>query len=166
MAASPEAWRPDVQSVANLVPTRTGAADAAGVVPRGTFDADTEPTADQVAGLIRGVQSEVMTLVGAMPDVLAAIPSGGTIGESPAGHVVALGAASLVEAQFYPDMQGSGADAPAAVLERRYKTALAALATAAKEINAGQDPGDPPRPVGTFPDTVAWGRGTSEWERW
>lgn len=157
MAAALEDWRPTVADVAALVPQRTSGT--------GTFDAGTTPTADQVTGLVRGVQSEVVSVIGAMPEALAAVPSGGTIGESPAGHVVALGAAALVESGFYPDLQ-LGGDSPAAVLESRYKTALAALARAALDIGAGLDPGDQPKPTGAFPNTVALGMATTFWERW
>ena len=161
------AWLPTVADVANLVPTRTGAIDVDGdLVPRASFDADTTPTATQVQGLIRGVQSEVAAMVGAMPDALCVVPTGGTIGESSAGHVVALGSAALVESQFYPDMQGGGADSPAAVLERRYLAALKALVKAANDIDAGVDPGNAGLPVGAFPATVAMGMATTPWERW
>lgn len=162
MAAAPEAWRPTVADVAALVPTRTGAVDAAGVVLRATFDATTTPTDTQVLGLIRGVQSEVIATVGAMPAALAVVPSGGTIGESPAGHVVALGAAALVESQYYPDMQ-LGGESPAAVLERRYRLALAALASAANDIDGGLDPGDMVAAVALFP---ALTHAPTEFERW
>jgi hypothetical protein len=166
VAASLEAWRPTVADVANLVPERTGAVDVNGaLVPRASFDADTVPTDVQVAGLIRGVQNEVVPLTGAMPVQLTVIPSGGTIGESVAGHVVALGAASLVESQFYPDMQ-LGGDNPATVLDRRYRAALAALVKAVNEILAGTDPGDQPRPVGAFPATPQLGLATTPWETW
>ncbi len=161
--AALEAWRPGVGDVANLVPERTGRDDAG--VPRPTFDADTVPTDVQVAGLIRGVQNEVVPLIGDMPAALCLAPAGGTIGESPAGHVVALGAAALVEAQFYPDLQ-LGTDSPAAMLDRRYRLALTALAKAANEINAGTDPGDQPLPTGAFPATVRAGMATTFWERW
>lgn len=164
--AALSAWLPTVQDIANLVPERTGASDAAGLVLRPSFDANTQPTAVQVAGLIRGVQSEVVAMVGDMPAALCLVPAGGTIGESPAGHVVALGSAALVESQFYPDMQGGGNDSPAAVLERRYLAALKALVMAAGDINAGTDPGDTPMPVGAFPDTVAMGLASTPWERW
>lgn len=159
------AWLPTVQDVANLVPERTGASNPAGLVLRPSFDATTHPTATQVAGLIRGVQSEVFAVVGVMPDALCVAPEGGTIGESPGGHVVALGSAALVESQFYPDMQG-GTDSAAAVLERRYLAALKALAGAAVDIDAGTDPGDHPMPVGAFPPTVAYGMATTPWEKW
>lgn len=161
--AALEAWRPGVSDVANLVPERTGRDNTGAARP--TFTAETVPTDTQVAGLIRGVQNEVMPLVGAMPVELCVIPSGGTIGESPAGHVVALGAAALVEAQFFPDLQ-LGTDSPAALLDRRYRLALAALAKAANEINAGTDPGDQPLPTGAFPATVRAGMATTFWERW
>lgn len=167
MAAALADWRPSVQDVANLVPERTGAIaiDVGGtLVPRASFDADTLPTATQVEGLVRGVQSEVVSTVGAMPEALAVAPSGGTIGESPAGHVVALGAASLVESQFYPDLQGPGG--PGAVLEDRYRRALTALAKAAVDLDAGTDPGDAPRAVAHFPATVALGLATTPWEAW
>lgn len=164
--ATLEAWRPAVSDVANLVPTRTGALDVGGdLVPRASFDAATTPTATQVEGLIRGVQSEVASEVGTMPAALCAVPAGGTIGESPAGHVVALGAAALVEGQFYPDLQ-LGGDSPSAVLERRYRLALASLVKAANEIGAGADAGDTPKPVGAFPATVALGLATTPWEAW
>lgn len=164
--ASLEAWRPAVQDVANLVPQRTGAISVDDeLVPRANFDADTVPTATQVAGLIRGVQSEVVSLVGDMPTALTLAPSGGTKGESPAGHVVALGAAALVESQFYPDMQ-LGGDSSAATLDRRYRESLKALAIAANEIGAGTDPGNRPKPVAAFPNTVAMGLATTPWEAW
>lgn len=165
--ASLEAWLPTVSDVANLVPERTGALDVNGdLVPRASFDADTVPTATQVAGLVRGVQSEVVAEVGVMPDALCVVPAGGTIGESPAGHVVALGAAALVESQFYPDMQGGGPDSPSTTLERRYRAALKALVKAANDIDAGTDPGNQPHPVGAFPATVAYGLATTPWEQW
>jgi hypothetical protein len=164
--ASLEAWRPTVQDVANLVPERTGARDLASgdLAPKGTFDADTLPTGVQVLGIVRGVQSEVVSRVGTMPTELATAPPGGTIGESPAGHVVALGAAALVESQFYPDMQGP--DGPGTVLERRYAAALTALAKAAADIDSGSDPGDTPRAKASFPATVPLGLATTPWEQW
>lgn len=166
MSAPLEAWRPTVADVANLVPERTSAPNGSGGMgPLGTFDATTTPTGDQVAGLIRGVQNEVAPQVGSMPDSLCVAPSGGTIGESPAGHVVALGAAALVETQFYPDM-GMGTESPGTVLDRRYRLALAALVKAANDINAGSLAGVPPKPVAAFPDTVALGLATSFWERY
>lgn len=166
MAAALEAWRPSVPDVANLVPERTGAVDptTGNMAPKPSFDADTTPTDVQVAGLVRGVQSEVVARIGAMPAELAVVPAGGTIGESPAGHVVALGAAALVESQFYPDMQGP--DGPGTVLERRYQAALSALAKAANDIDAGADPGDMPHARGLFPATVALGLATTPWEPW
>lgn len=165
--ATLEAWTPEVADVANLVPERTGAVDpdGPGLEQRGTFDVDTRPTAIQVQGILRGVQSEVVARVGAMPDDLCVVPSGGTIGESPAGHVVALGAAALVESQFYPDM-ALGTEAPGAVLERRYQAALSALVKAANDIGAGVDPGDLAKPAASFPDTVSLGLATTPWERW
>lgn len=163
MTAALPAWLPAVGDVANLVPYRTG--DNLGNL-QGTFTAATNPTATQVAGLLRGVQSEVAAVVGAMPDALALVPAGGTIGESPAGHVVALGAAALVESQFYPDLQLGGGDSPGSALDRRYRAALAALAAAANSLGTGTDPGDMVRPVGTFPGTVGRGLATTPWERW
>lgn len=164
--ASLEAWRPTVSDVANLVPQRTGAVDVAGeLVPRASFDTDTMPTATQVAGLVRGVQSEVVAVVGLMPDALCVVPEDGTIGESPAGHVVALGAAALVESQFYPDMQ-LGGESSVATLAARYRDALKALAKAANDIDAGADPGDMPKAVASFPATVAYGLATTPWEQW
>ena len=164
MAAALEAWRPTVRDVANLVPERTGALDGEGLVLRGTFDDDTRPTADAVAGLVRGVQSEVVARVGAMPEALAVVPSGGTIGESAAGHVVALGAAALVESQCYPDLQGP--EGPAVILERRYQAALTALVGAKDGIDAGADPGGLPKPAASFPATVDYGMATTPWEQW
>jgi hypothetical protein len=166
MVAALAAWLPTAQDVANLVPNRTGAIDVNDVlVPRANFDVDTVPTATQVLGLARGVQSEVAAVIGAMPDQLAVFPTGGTTGESSAGHVVALGAAALIETGFYPDQQ-LGGDSPSAVMERRFRAALAALARAALDINSGTDPGDQPRPSAAFPDTIAWGRATTSWESW
>lgn len=165
--ATLEAWRPAVVDVANLVPERTGAVDpdGPGLELRGTFDPDTRPTGTQVEGIVRGVQSEVVAQVGTMPDDLCVVPSGGTIGESPAGHVVALGAAALVESQFYPDMQ-LGTESPGAVLERRYQAALGALVKAANDLGAGVDPGDMAKPAASFPATVSYGLATTPWERW
>lgn len=155
--AALEAWRPSVADVAALVPSR--------VAPGITFSSSTKPTDLQVEGLIRGVQNEVVPFVGTMPDELCLVPSGGTIGESPAGHVVALGAAALVEGQFFPDLQ-LGADSPVILLNNRYQAALKALAKAAYEIAEGQAPGDAPKPVGAFPATVRSGMATTFWERW
>lgn len=162
MAAALGTWRPTVGDVARLVPTRTLAADG---TDTGTFGATTKPTATQVEGLIRGVQSEVVALVGAMPERLAEVPVGGTIGDSPAGHVVALGTAALVESQFYPD-PAAGGDASSTLLDRRYSAALKGLAKAANDISAGGDPGDAVYPAATFPDTVARGLATSSFETW
>ena len=166
MAAALEAWRPTVADVAALIPERTGAENDDGKLEtRGTFDADTTPTADQVQALVRGVQSEVVSVVGAMPLPLTAIPPGGTIGESPAGHVVALGTAALVESGFFPDSQ-LGVESPAGRLEERYRTALAALLKASNEIADGGDAGDTPKASGAFPATVPLGLATTPWERW
>lgn len=166
MTAALTAWRPSVADVANLVPERTGAVDPSSgdMTPKLTFDADTVPTDVQVLALIRGVQSEVVARIGSMPTALATVPTGGTIGESPAGHVVALGAAALVESQFYPDM--AGPESPGTVLERRYNAALTALAKAANDIDAGADVGDMPKPRGAFPATVPLGLATTPWEQW
>lgn len=161
MAAALEAWRPTPADIARLVPTRTLAADG---TDTGTFGATTKPTATQVEGLIRGVQSEVVAVVGAMPERLALVPAGGTVGDSPAGHVVALGTAALVESQFYPD-PAAGGDASSTLLDRRYQAALKGLAKAAIDIYAGADPGDSPMPAYMFPDTLARGLATSQFER-
>ncbi len=164
MTASLEAWQPAVQDIANLVPQRTGDRDGDA---QGTFtdDGATVPSGAQVQGLVRGVQSEVLAVVGAMPEALCVVPANGTIGESPAGHVVALGAAALVESQFFPDLQ-AGADSAAAVLERRYRAALAALAAAVRDLDAGTDPGGRPMASAAFPATVALGLATTPWEAW
>ena len=164
--ATLEAWRPTAADVAALIPERTGAENEDGTLEtRGTFDADTTPTATQVDGLVRGVQSEVVSVVGTMPAALTLVPPGGTIGESPAGHVVALGTAALVESGFFPDSQ-LGVESPAGRLEARYRTALAALVKAANELSAGVDPGDTPKASGAFPATVPLGLATTPWEPW
>lgn len=135
-----------------------------------TFTADTLPRASQVEEMIAGVQSEVITAVGEMPAALYAptpTASGpGGPGTSPAGHVVALGAAFMVERDFYPDQQGPGG--PAALLWTQYQAGLKALSKAADDLDVdGDDPiGTGGLPSWAFPDTVARGLATTHWEGW
>lgn len=157
-SADPALWRPTVQDVANVVPQRTG--DAQGLA-QGTFTAATVPTADQVEGLIAQVQAEVLTRVGAVTDELATpVAEGGRPAQTPAGHVVAVGAAAYVEMSFYPDLPEG-----ATSLWERYQALLTALVGAVA-------PGDQPsgggtgseRPVGAsfaFPAAS-----TTDDERW
>lgn len=141
------AWRPTVAEVAAVIPHRTG--DKEGTA-QGTFTFDTVPTVEQVESVVRQIQSEVAAVIGDMPDALAAAPAGGTVGESMAGRVVILGVAADIERSFYPDLQLAG-DSVAAQLAQRYRDALAALANAAVDADAGSDPGDPLLPTAVFP---------------
>ena len=149
------AWAPSVQDVANLVPHRTGDPDGAA---QGTFTATTVPTAAQVQGLIRQVQSEVEAEVGdELPPELTGAPAGGTVGEGPAGHVVALGAASYVETQFYGTSPNDDALWP------RFLRALAALRAGASGITSGGDVGSQLGASYAFPDLLGTGVGASWW---
>ena len=146
MTAALGDWRPSVADVAEIIPDRTGDID----VHAGTFDATTVPTATQVQGLIRQIQAEVVGVVGAMPSDLVVIPEGGGIGDTQPGHVVALGAAYMVELSFYPDQQLAGTSR-AEMLREDYLRERGNLATAANSVDTGTDPGDPLRPTATFP---------------
>lgn len=153
MGAALAEWAPTVRDVANIVPDRTG--DVA--VHDGTFDTTTVPTAVQVAGLVRQIQSEIVAVVGAMPASLVVVPDGGTIGESVAGHVVALGAAYHVELDFYPDQQLTG-QSRASMLREDYLRVLKSLAQAVNDADGGIDPGGTLAPTATFPVTemIQW----------
>ena len=157
-------WRPTVADVAAIVAQRTGDPDGDA---RSSFRSDTTPSATQVETLIAQVQSRVATRVGVMPDDLAAelVPGDGP-GSTPAGHVVALGAAALVELQFWPDM-AQGGESPATQLREWYMAALDELAASAEDIRSDGELGTQPvRPAWAFPDTVGTGRATTPWERY
>lgn len=163
-STSAEAWRPTVADVAAIVFQRAGrAADGQAV---GTFDATTTPTAEQVENQIRQVQAEVRTRIGDPPESLTTAIDDGGPGSTAAGRVVAVGAASYVELQFYPDNQG-GADSPAVQLWERYQALLTGLATAVADLASDEVLGSETRVQSrwAFPDTVAAGIGTSHWER-
>lgn len=159
------AWRPTVAEVASVIPHRTGDIDGEA---QGTFTATTVPTAVQVESVIRQIQSEVATRIGDMPTPLTVAPTGGTVGESPAGRVVAVGAAAEIERAFYPDEQ-LGPNSPASLLAARYNELLTALIAAAADLAEDDELGTAeasPRPTAYFPDTVSYGVATTPWERW
>lgn len=165
MPAALTDWRPTVAEVASVIPQRTGDRDGDA---QASFTADTVPTATQVESIVRQIQSEVATRIGAMPVALTVAPVGGTIGESPAGRVVVVGAAAQVEDSFYPDLQ-LGGESLAARLWERYRTLLDALAASAADLATDGTLGTAvavPRPSAAFPDTVGAGYGTTPWERW
>lgn len=166
MATDPALWRPTVAEVAALLAQRPG--DSAGVAQT-SFTVDTVPTETQVATIIGQVQGEVIAETGDMPAVLALVPvDGDPISASPAGNVVALGAAARVERQFFPDLQTFG-DSPASQWQALYERALAALVKAVEDLNAdgelGTDEADVLMPAWSFPASVETGRGTSTWEQ-
>ncbi len=131
MSAAPTDWRPAVADVAAVLAQRTG--DRHGDA-QATFTADTVPTSAQVAMIVGQVQAEVATRIGAMHAALATpLVVGDGPGATPAGHVVAVGAASYVELQFYPDQQ-LNTDSPASALWLRYRTLLDDLARAAADL--------------------------------
>ncbi len=160
-----DTWRPSVADVAAIVSHRTG--DRTGMA-RLSFTSESVPNAAQVDRIIRQVQAEVAAVTGAMPAELT-VANDGAMGpaSSPAGHVVALGAASYVELQFWPDQQ-LGVESVASQLWDRYVASRADLVKAVEDIRSGQEPGTEPsqvRPVASFPDAVGLGVGTSLWER-
>lgn len=166
MATDPATWRPTVAEIAALLAQRPG--DSAGVAQT-SFDTDTVPTATQVAIIIGQVQGEVISETGAMPAVLALVPvDGDPVSASPAGNVVALGAAARVERQFFPDLQSFGTSV-ASQWHDDYVRALAALVKAVEDIKAGGDVGtdETAELLGSwaFPAAVQTGFGTSTWER-
>lgn len=160
-------WRPTVKDVADLVPTRTAEPGSGG--PASTFTTLTIPTAEAVEGLIAGTQAAVIGAVGEVPvgtltTPVATASGPGTPGTSPAGHVVALGAAFAVERDFYPDMQGGSG--PAALLWAQYQSELKALIKAIDDLTGGDDIGGALLPQWSFPDTVAQGLASTHWEGW
>lgn len=164
MPADPALWRPTVGDVAAVIPNRTG--DPNGNA-QGTFTAATIPTAAQVETLITSVQGEVIHRAGpaGVVDELAVptIPQGGP-GSTPAGHAVAVGVASYVELNFYPDLQ-QGSEAPAQSLWRRYQWILDNL-FGADPTTTGTEPARPVRDADwAFPAAVETGKGTTLWER-
>lgn len=165
MVTDPATWRPTVPEIAALLAQRPG--DAAGVAQT-SFSADTVPTDTQVAVIIGQVQGEVIAETGDMPAALAAVPVvGDPASASPAGNVVALGAAARVERQFFPDLQSFGTS-PASQWHDDYVRALAALVKAVEELRAGEvigtDGVDALLPSWNFPAAVQTGAGTSTWE--
>lgn len=158
-------WRPTVAEIAALLAQRPG--DSAGVAQT-SFDADTVPTATQVAVVIGQVQGEVIAETGDMPAELATVPvAGDPASASPAGNVVALGAAARVERQFFPDLASFGTSL-ASQWHDDYVRALAALVKAVEDIRSGGEVGtdedDVLMPTWAFPAAVETGRGTSTWE--
>lgn len=165
MATDPATWRPTVAEVAALLAQRPG--DSAGAAQT-SFTADTVPTATQVATIIGQVQGEVIAETGDMPAELAAVPVvGDAISASPAGNVVALGAAARVERQFFPDLQTFG-DSPASQWQALYEAAKAALVKAVEDLNSdgevGTDEAAGLMPAFAFPATVQTGLATTPWE--
>lgn len=166
MATSPALWRPTVAEVAALVAQRPG--DAAGLAQT-SFTASTIPTATQVTTIIGQVQGEVIAETGDMPLQLATVPvAGDAISASPAGNVVALGAAARVERQFFPDLQTFG-DSPASQWQSLYEAAKTALVKAVEDLNSdgviGEDEAEERLPAYLFPAAVEYGYGTSTFER-
>lgn len=164
MATDPATWRPTVAEVAALLAQRPG--DSAGVAQT-SFDADTVPTDTQVAVIIGQVQGEVIAETGDMPAQLAAVPvSGDPASASPAGNVVALGAAARVERQFFPDLQAFGTSV-ASQWHDDYVRALAALVASVAHIRAGEEIGSDEAqilmPKWLFPAAVETGAGTPTW---
>lgn len=160
MATDPALWRPSVASVAAIVAQRPG--DATGTAQT-SFTATTVPSATQVATIIGQVQGEIIAETGDMPAALAAVPvAGDDISASPAGRVVALGAAAYVELQFFPDLQ-TFSESVSSQLWDRYVAAKAALVAAVADLRAGEVIGDDEAqallPAWSFPAT-----GTSSWE--
>lgn len=134
MSAETNQWTPEPDAVAALIPQRTG--DPSGRAAT-TFTGATVPTASQVVEVIDAVVAEVHGACGVIdPDLY-----------DTAKRVVALGAASYVELQFFPDKQLSP-QSPSQELWSRYQTALKAL----KASNTG-DPGgnESPGPEYSFP---------------
>ena len=159
-------WRPVTADVAAIIPMRPGEDDAGN--PRPDFSPNSRPTSAQVANVIVMVQAEVIGETGTMPDALV-VPADVAAGvaSSPAGRVVALGAASYVELSFFPDLQLSG-DSPASVLMRRYLDARAALLRTVAAIRAGSAVGDgmasAASPAWHFPAAVESGVGSTPWD--
>lgn len=167
MATDPATWRPTVAEISALLAHRPG--DETGRA-RTPFDADTVPSADQVAVIIGQVQGEVIAECGDMPAYLATVPvEGDPASASPAGNVVTLGTAARIERQFFPDLQTFG-ESPASQWQAVYERALAALVKAVEDINAdgevGVDEAAALLPAWSFPNAVATGVGTSDWEAW
>lgn len=163
MATDPATWRPTVADIAALVAHRAGDRDGAAVA---SFSANSVPTASQVEALVSQVQAEVATRIGDVPTALATpVASNSGPGGTPAGRVVALGAASYVELQFWPDLQ-LGGQGPAQQLWERYQVALDALVAASADIADDGVLGSDPvmKPSYRFPDTASIGRATTHSE--
>lgn len=171
MATPTASWRPTVAEVANVIAQRTG--DASGNA-QGTFTTATSPSADQVDQLISQVQGEMIAVLGDVPALLATPPvAGGSPGSTSAGMCCAVGAASYVELQFYPDLQ-MGTAPIAEQLWQRYQIGLKHLREATMAIAAGGEigAGQPANTTGSwaFPATTAQvpdGIPVTTWlERW
>lgn len=165
MATDPALWRPTVAEIAALLAQRPG--DSAGVAQT-SFGVDTVPTATQVATIIGQVQGEVIAETGDMPAELVVVPvAGDPLSASPAGNVVALGAAARVERQFFPDLQSFGTSV-ASQWHDDYTAAKAALVKAVETLRAGDVIGtdEVEALLGgwSFPAALQTGRGTSTWE--
>jgi hypothetical protein len=106
----PPAWTPSVDQVALHLLARTRVPNG---TYAGTFNADTEPTATQVAGVIAQVCQLIAPRLGPVPDALT----------DSASAVAALRAAVQVERSFFMEAVGEGIS-PEATLMADYKVAL------------------------------------------
>jgi hypothetical protein len=141
-------WAPTVAQVSALVPTRAGQA---------VFDADTIPTAAQVASIIGQICDEVVSEVGGFdPTVITNPQDPGdpvTLGDL-AKWAATLGAATYVELGFYPEQQPGENQGAGGILYTRYQTALTRLRAAVDAIRNGRQGG--PGPLGSFPPADCW----------
>lgn len=115
----------------------------------GTFTADTEPTYQQVVEMIDQAQQDIDMAIGADTTTLPRDPRIVPM----ANVVLKLRTAMLVERSYFPEQVASGRS-PYTQLADDYKTQLAALARAAEQAGAGDQPGsadDELLPVYSFP---------------
>jgi hypothetical protein len=125
-------WTPTPQDVADVIPRRARDADGLG---RGTFTADTVPSAQQVSRIAAQFAIEIASAVRVLPAAL----------HQQARQVAALGAASQIELSFYPEAR----EGTAVPLGDRYRQALAGLVRAASNLSSAAGGAGLPR--GSFP---------------
>jgi hypothetical protein len=137
-------WAPTPDDVAGLLAQRTLTSDGDQV---GTFDHSTIPSADQVAGLISLVCSDILAACGTIP-----APAGDVDLEADAKGVATVGAAALVERSFFP----TDPDSVYKDLHDQYEAMLKRLVTACGQVGNGgpvSPAGALPSPQYAFPET-------------
>lgn len=149
-------WKPTLERVHAEIPTRAG---------ERPFDATTVPTASQVTEIIGDIAGEIVGTVGDFDATHVINPDDTaddhvTLGDL-ARRAAAIGAASKVEDQFYPEQQTGdyvGLDStPSQHLYARYQRALELLKTNVTLWRRRRDGRKPARTVRT-PAALAPGR--------